>query len=196
MREIVFHVWVYDTCISTTCMVWWPCRSHRRIIMWNRKSRTHKVKPSLNGNERWLKFPWWCYLLFSVAMVLRRCLYMLCLYMMSFCESCSCTALHWFRDLQFLFVIMNSSVNFFCYTRWGREGREVAISGGWFSYFWTPRTAFRACSERDFESSVKYLNGICLHGQKLRTWILSMCELWQKNGGFVIYKSLGVAWFF
>ena len=37
------------------------------------------------------------------------------IYSMSFCESCSCTALHWFRDLQFLFVIMNSSVNFFCY---------------------------------------------------------------------------------
>ncbi|XP_028408274.1 5-hydroxytryptamine receptor 1A-like [Dendronephthya gigantea] len=37
------------------------------------------------------------------------------IYVMSFCETCSCKTLHWFRDLQFLFVIMNSSVNFFCY---------------------------------------------------------------------------------
>ena len=37
---------------------------------------------------------------------------------------------------------------------------RLQYQGGWFSYFCTPRTAFRACSERDFESSVKYLNGM------------------------------------
>ena len=37
------------------------------------------------------------------------------IYTMSFCESCSCESLHWMRDLQCLFVLMNSSVNFFCY---------------------------------------------------------------------------------
>jgi preprotein translocase subunit SecG len=37
------------------------------------------------------------------------------IYVMSFCETCQCNTLHWFRDLQFLFVIMNSSVNFYCY---------------------------------------------------------------------------------
>ena len=37
------------------------------------------------------------------------------IYTMSFCESCTCVALHWCRDLQFLLVIMNSSLNFFCY---------------------------------------------------------------------------------
>ena len=37
------------------------------------------------------------------------------IYCMSFCERCSCVVLHWCRDLQFLFVIMNSSLNFFCY---------------------------------------------------------------------------------
>ncbi|XP_028418024.1 neuromedin-U receptor 2-like [Dendronephthya gigantea] len=36
------------------------------------------------------------------------------IYTMSFCETCSCEAFHWFRDLQFLFVLLNSSVNFFC----------------------------------------------------------------------------------
>lgn len=37
------------------------------------------------------------------------------IYAMAFCASCSCTTLHWLRDLQFLFVIANSSVNFFAY---------------------------------------------------------------------------------
>ena len=37
------------------------------------------------------------------------------IYTMSFCESCSCVFLHWCRDLQLLLVIMNSSLNFFCY---------------------------------------------------------------------------------
>lgn len=37
------------------------------------------------------------------------------IYAMNFCKSCSCETLHWFRDLQYLFVLMNSSVNFFCY---------------------------------------------------------------------------------
>lgn len=37
------------------------------------------------------------------------------IYTMSFCDTCSCEALHWFRDLQCLFVLLNSSVNFFCY---------------------------------------------------------------------------------
>ena len=37
------------------------------------------------------------------------------IYAMTFCTSCSCITLHWFRDLQFLFVIANSSVNFFAY---------------------------------------------------------------------------------
>ena len=37
------------------------------------------------------------------------------IYTMSFCETCSCESLHWFRDLECLFVLLNSSVNFFCY---------------------------------------------------------------------------------
>ena len=56
--------------------------------------------------------------MFMVVLVALLCCYgpsTVFIYAMSFCESCSCTTLHWFRDLQFLFVIMNSSVNFFCY---------------------------------------------------------------------------------
>ena len=37
------------------------------------------------------------------------------IYVMTFCKSCGCVTLHWLRDLQFLFIIANSSVNFFVY---------------------------------------------------------------------------------
>ena len=37
------------------------------------------------------------------------------IYIMSFCETCNCVSLHWFRDLECLFVLLNSSANFFCY---------------------------------------------------------------------------------
>ncbi|XP_028408277.1 cannabinoid receptor 1-like [Dendronephthya gigantea] len=47
------------------------------------------------------------------------------IYTMSFCESCSCNALHWFKDLQFLFIIMTSSVNFFCYAMRSPRFREA-----------------------------------------------------------------------
>lgn len=37
------------------------------------------------------------------------------IYALRFCKSCSCQTLHWFKDLQHLFVLANSSMNFFCY---------------------------------------------------------------------------------
>ena len=37
------------------------------------------------------------------------------IYVMTFCRSCGCVTLHWLRDLQFLVIIANSSVNFFAY---------------------------------------------------------------------------------
>ena len=37
------------------------------------------------------------------------------IYALGFCTSCSCKIRHWFKDLQHLFVLANSSVNFFCY---------------------------------------------------------------------------------
>ena len=56
--------------------------------------------------------------MFLVVLIAMLCCYgpsTVFIYVMSFCETCKCTSLHWFRDLQFLFVIMNSSVNFYCY---------------------------------------------------------------------------------
>ena len=37
------------------------------------------------------------------------------IYLMNFCSICSCQAIHWFRDLSFLFVVLNSSMNPFIY---------------------------------------------------------------------------------
>ena len=37
------------------------------------------------------------------------------IYALAFCRSCSCETLHWFKELQHLFVVANSSMNFFCY---------------------------------------------------------------------------------
>jgi hypothetical protein len=56
--------------------------------------------------------------MFIIVLIAMLCCYgpsTLLIYIMNFCESCSCTELHWFRDLQFLFVLTNSSVNFWCY---------------------------------------------------------------------------------
>ena len=56
--------------------------------------------------------------MFLVVLIAMLCCYgpsTVFIYVMSFCETCKCNSLHWFRDLQFLFVIMNSSVNFYCY---------------------------------------------------------------------------------
>ena len=56
--------------------------------------------------------------MFVVILIAMLCCYgpsTVFIYIMNFCKSCSCTTLHWHRDLQFIFVLMNSSVNFLCY---------------------------------------------------------------------------------
>lgn len=40
---------------------------------------------------------------------------LLIIYIMNWCESCSCVSIHYMRDFQFLIVILNSSVNPFVY---------------------------------------------------------------------------------
>ncbi|XP_032235319.2 octopamine receptor beta-2R-like [Nematostella vectensis] len=37
-------------------------------------------------------------------------------YLMNFCVQCSCSQIHWFRDMQLVFVLMNSSANPFLYS--------------------------------------------------------------------------------
>ena len=56
--------------------------------------------------------------MFLIVLIALLCCYgpsTLMMYIVTFCQSCDCLTLHWFRDLYFLFALMNSSVNFFCY---------------------------------------------------------------------------------
>ena len=69
--------------------------------------------------------------MFLVVMVTLLCCYgpaTILIYTMSLCESCSCVALHWFKDLQFLFIVMSSSVNFFCYGMRSPRLREAFVA--------------------------------------------------------------------
>ena len=38
------------------------------------------------------------------------------IYILNFCRSCSCVTIHWFRDLQYVFIWVNSSLNPFLYS--------------------------------------------------------------------------------
>ena len=38
------------------------------------------------------------------------------IYILNFCRSCSCITIHWFRDLQYIFIWLNSSLNPFLYS--------------------------------------------------------------------------------
>ena len=56
--------------------------------------------------------------MFMIVLVALLCCYgpsTIMMYLVNFCEGCSCRTLHWFRDIHFLFIYINSSVNFFCY---------------------------------------------------------------------------------
>ena len=56
--------------------------------------------------------------MFLIVLIALLCCYgpsTILMYFVNFCESCSCTTLHWFRDIHILFTVTNSSVNFFCY---------------------------------------------------------------------------------
>ena len=56
--------------------------------------------------------------MFVIVLIALLCCYgpsTVMMYLVNFCEDCSCKTLHWFRDLHFLFIRMNSSINFFCY---------------------------------------------------------------------------------
>ena len=37
------------------------------------------------------------------------------MYLINFCEDCTCRTLHWFRDTLTAFLYLNSSINFLCY---------------------------------------------------------------------------------
>ena len=48
-------------------------------------------------------------------------------YLLNFCESCSCDELHWFMDFSLILVLLNSSLNFFCYAMQSSRFRSAFI---------------------------------------------------------------------
>ena len=56
--------------------------------------------------------------MFLIVLIALLCCYgpsTIMMYFVNFCESCSCATLHWFRDIHFVLIFANSSVNVFCY---------------------------------------------------------------------------------
>lgn len=68
--------------------------------------------------------------MFSRVLLAMLCCYgpsTICTYMLNVCKSCSCTTLHWLRDFHFIFILMNSSVNFWIYALQSQKFRSAFI---------------------------------------------------------------------
>ena len=68
--------------------------------------------------------------MFLVVLIAMFCCYgpaTLFIYLMNFCESCGCVALHWFYDLAFILIVINSSLNFCCYAMQSSRFRRAFI---------------------------------------------------------------------
>lgn len=85
-----------------------------QVKRWSRKDKKYGCRTRRNAilrEERITKV----FLLMLVLFV--SCYSPSCamIYVMNLCKSCSCYTLHWLRDLQFLFVLLSSSLNPFVY---------------------------------------------------------------------------------
>ena len=49
------------------------------------------------------------------------------IYLMNLCTACSCQAIHWFRDISYIFIVLNSSINPFLYA-WRLPNFREAIN--------------------------------------------------------------------
>ena len=68
--------------------------------------------------------------MFLIVLIALLCCYgpsTIMMYLVNFCEHCSCTTLHWFRDIHILFALLNSSVNFVCYALRCRRFRSAFV---------------------------------------------------------------------
>ena len=68
--------------------------------------------------------------MFLVVLVAMFCCYgssTLFSYLLNFCESCSCDELHCFLDSSLILVLLNSSLNFFCYAMQSSRFRSAFI---------------------------------------------------------------------
>ena len=68
--------------------------------------------------------------MFLVVLVVMFCCYgssTLLSYILNFCESCSCDELHWLLDSSLILVLLNSSLNFFCYAMQSPRFRSAFV---------------------------------------------------------------------
>ena len=68
--------------------------------------------------------------MFLIVLIALLCCYgpsTIMMYLVNFCEDCSCITLHWCRDVHILFALLNSSINFFCYAFRCNRFRSVFI---------------------------------------------------------------------
>jgi hypothetical protein len=68
--------------------------------------------------------------MFLVVLIAMFCCYVpatLFIYLLIFCESCGCVARHWFFDLAFIPIAINSSLNFMCYAMQSSRFRSAFI---------------------------------------------------------------------
>jgi hypothetical protein len=66
--------------------------------------------------------------MFLIVLVALLCSYgpsTIMIYFVNFCEDCSCSTLHCLEDVSVLFILMNSSINFFCYALRCRRFRNA-----------------------------------------------------------------------
>ena len=66
--------------------------------------------------------------MFLIVLIALLCCYgpsTIMIYFVNFCEDCSCSTLHSLEDVSVLFILMNSSINFFCYALRCRRFRNA-----------------------------------------------------------------------
>jgi hypothetical protein len=66
--------------------------------------------------------------MFLIVLIALLCCYgpsAIMMYFVNFCEDCSCITLHCLEDFSILFILMNSSINFFCYALRCRRFRNA-----------------------------------------------------------------------
>ncbi|XP_046851772.1 adenosine receptor A2a-like [Xenia sp. Carnegie-2017] len=128
-----------NTCVAIASII--TCLTCIMVLKTMRKRTKNMVKRALPANRRTdFAFPTPALVvsahetemkvtkMFSVILLAMLCCYVpstLCSYLLNFCKSCGCTSLHWFRDFHFVFVLMNSSVNFFPYALQSRKFRSA-----------------------------------------------------------------------
>ena len=66
---------------------------------------------------------------YTILGIFMVCLFpsLVMIYIINFCDTCNCTIIHWLRDLQFLFPLVNCSLNQFLYA-WKSRNFRRAIS--------------------------------------------------------------------